>query len=351
MATILKKLRYMVGHPRYLFSSTKYLMDHCLIILSLQFWSVVSLFSKKGEPPPIKNYQGGGSDTVVGSFWSVHTVVGPRLAIVRTAHQSKKYLEWRFSVYPLFREFMELWGNHDNQVLLDYGCGPGNDLVGFLAYTNARKVIGIDISEKALGFASQRIAIHNVDPSRIELMCISGSATSIPIEDNTIDYIYCEGVLHHTTNPEDLIKEFYRVLKPGSHACIMVYNRDSIWFHLYTAYELMIIQNKFSGMNVYEAFAKTTDTEECPIARCYQAQEFISICNEASFDTEYIGGYFSQLELNLLKKYEQIALPDERLSEGHKDFLRSLVLDENGFPLYRGKHAGIGGVYKLYKAA
>jgi ubiquinone/menaquinone biosynthesis C-methylase UbiE len=341
----------MIEHPGSLFSSVKHLTGQCFVMLSLPFWSAVSLFSKKGELPRIKNYQCGGSNTVVDSFWGIHTVVGPRLALVRTAYQSKKYLDWRFSVYPFFREFMELWGKHDNQVILDYGCGPGNDLVGFLVYTNARKVIGIDISEKALGFASRRIALHNVDANRIELVCISDSATTIPIEDNAIDYIYCEGVLHHTTCPEDLIKEFHRVLKPGSQACIMVYNRDSIWFHLYTAYEQMIIRNRFSGMNIYEAFAKTTDTEECPVARCYQAQEFIAICNEAGFDAEYVGGYFSRLELNLFKKYRRVALRDDRLGAEHKDFLKSLVLDEKGFPMYRGKHAGIGGVYKLYKPA
>lgn len=313
------------------------------------FWNLIPMFVIKGKPPLIRDTEPTDSSTAVDSFWNTYTVIGPKLARVKTAYQSRKYLEWRFSAYPLFREFMGLWGNHDNQVILDYGCGPGNDLVGFLVCTGAKKVIGVDISGKALRFASKRLALHNIDNRRVELIRISDKADKIPIEDSSIDYIYCEGVLHHTSSPEKIIKDFHRVLKPGGQACIMVYNDDSIWLHLYVAYEQMILQNQFQGLNVHEAFGKTTDSAECPIARCYKAQQFIEICNEAGFNAEYIGGYFSNLELALLKKYGQTALKDARLGTEHKDFLKTLVIDARGFPQYRGKHAGIGGVYKLLK--
>ena len=347
---IIKIIKFIISILHRGYNTLKRLAGFFLNMLSLLFWNFISLFSKKGKPPPIKNLEHAGSATVVDSFWNIHTVIGSELDRVKTAHQSKKYLEWRFSVYPLFKDFMQLWGNHDNQVVLDYGCGPGNDLVGFLVYTRAKRVIGVDISEKALRFASKRLALHNIDNERVELIRISDNAAKIPIEDNTIDYVYCEGVLHHTTAPEEIIKEFNRVLKPRGQACIMVYNNDSIWFHLYVAYEQMILQDRFPGLNVYQAFEKTTDTEECPVARCYKPQEFIDICEKAGFRAEYVGGYFSLLELELLKKYHQAALSDERLGIEHKDFLKNLVLDEKGFPQYKGKHTGIGGVYNLYKA-
>jgi ubiquinone/menaquinone biosynthesis C-methylase UbiE len=74
-----------------------------------------------------------------------------------TANESLHYLEECFKEYPLYRELMDVWGKHDDEVILDYGCGPGNDLVGFLAYSGAQKVIGIDVSKKALELASQRL--------------------------------------------------------------------------------------------------------------------------------------------------------------------------------------------------
>jgi ubiquinone/menaquinone biosynthesis C-methylase UbiE len=346
MTTLRDRFRIAARYPDL---AVEFIADGILLGLSAPFWSLVAVFQRKGEPPPIKHYQGAVDHTQVDSFWNVHTIIGRRLATVKTAHQDKKYLQWRFSVHPLFKEFMKLWGKHDDHVILDYGCGPANDLVGFLVYTKAKKVIGIDISEKALEFASRRLALHRIDPQRVELIHISDSATTLPIDDNSVDYIYCEGVLHHTTSPEATLREFRRVLKPGSQACVMVYNCDSLWLHLYVAYDQMVLQNKFSGMNIYDAFAKTTDGEACPIARCYKAHEFISTCKDAGFRAEYVGGYFWETEVNLYKMYKQSALQDKRLGEEHKDFLRNLTFDEKGYPKYQGKHAGIGGVYRLYK--
>src|SRR5215475_4593523 len=94
--------------------------------------------------------------TPVDVYWGEHTV---NSVPFKTADESLKYLQWRSEQYPAFHEFMQLYGNHDDQVVLDYGCGPGNDLVGFLVYTNAKEVIGIDVSEKALGLAMQRLAL------------------------------------------------------------------------------------------------------------------------------------------------------------------------------------------------
>jgi hypothetical protein len=34
---------------------------------------------------------------------------------------------------------------------LDYGCGPGNDVVGFLLHTNAKQVIGMDVFAEGVG--------------------------------------------------------------------------------------------------------------------------------------------------------------------------------------------------------
>jgi hypothetical protein len=160
--------------------------------------------------------------------------------------------------------------------------------------------------------------------------------------------------LHHTSHPEALLKEFHRILKPGAEARVMVYNRDSVWVHLYAAYERLVLENAFPGKNVYEIFHRTVDVEDdgtgnCPIARCHNWEEFSRLCEETGFRTGYLGGYHSDVELNAIKKYLPQALQDERLAEEHRRFLASLVMDERGFPMYEGQHAGLGGVYRLFK--
>lgn len=284
--------------------------------------------------------------TSVDEYWSEHTVNSKPF---RSADQSEAYLKWRANSYPLFTEFMNLYGNHDDEVILDYGCGPGNDLVGFSIYTRAKKIVGVDVSQKALELARDRLALHKVAPERLQLIQAADSESSIQLEDETVDYVHCAGVLQHTSNPQNLLMEFHRVLKPDSSGCVMVYNKQSLWLHLYTAYVRMILENAFPGLTPYEAFSKNVDGVECPLARCYTQQEFVAMCSAAGFQAEYLGGYFSDVELKSFKKYGQAAINDTRLEDEHRDFLKSLVIDEQGYPKYDGKHVGIGGVYNLRK--
>jgi ubiquinone/menaquinone biosynthesis C-methylase UbiE len=317
--------------------------------------SVLERFGLRGAPQPepvpqeellpVKKVETE-KKTIVDSYWGEHTVNSKPF---RTARESEDYLVWRVSVYPKLKELMNLYGEHDGEVILDYGCGPGNDVVGFAIHTGAKKVIGIDVSPKALALANHRLALHGVSPDRIELIQSSDSQTKVPLEDSSVDYINCAGVLHHTSDPSALLKEFHRILRPGSRACIMVYNRESIWFHLFTAYERMIVQGAFQGLSVEEAFSRNTDGENCPIARCYSAEEFIASCQEAGFDCEYAGGYLSDTELNSYKKYGKKALGDKRLADEHKEFIAALTFDPEGLPHYQQHYAGIGGVYWLHK--
>jgi|SRR5687768_3951121 len=314
------------------------------------FWSITGKFNKTGPLPSIDKFNADFA-TEVDSFWGEHIVDS---TLFKSALQSKKHLEWRAGQYPLFAEFMNHYGKHDGQVILDYGCGPGNDLVGYSIYTNAKKIIGIDISTKALRSAQHRLSLHQVDPKRIQLIQSSDTATRIPLEDESIDYMQCLGVLHHTSHPHALLNEFHRILRHGMEARVMVYNRDSVWLHLHVAYEKLILQNAFPRKNAYEIFHQTVDIEadgtgRCPVARCHNWEEFSSICEQSGFRTEYLGGYLSDVELNAMKKYLPEALSDKRLLAEHRDFLASLRTDKNGFPMYEGKHAGIGSVYRLFK--
>jgi len=284
----------------------------------------------------------------VDAYWNRHTVNSTPF---KSAQESSAYLEWRFGEYPLFREFMGLYGDHDGETVLDYGCGPGNDLVGFLTCSRAAKVIGVDVSEKALNLARERLALHEIDPSRFALIRKTDADSRVPLDPASVDYLYCEGVLHHPTDPGAILREFARVLKSGGASVIMVYNKDSVWRHLYTAYMKVIVENAFPGLSLDDAFARNTDGEECPISRSYRSGEFASMCRGAGFEVEYRGGYLSKWELRVLAEQGAAALADPRLPQEQREFLKGLTADEMGYPLYGGKHAGIGGVYALRKLA
>ena len=287
---------------------------------------------------------GGGDLTRVESYWGRHTVNTLNLW---TRRGSRRQLAQRFEQYPLFREFSGLWGDHDGEVVLDYGCGPGNDLTGFALYTGARKIVGIDVSDKALGLASDRLALHGVERERVRLIHSHDTDEQIPLEDESVDYLQSQGVLHHVSDPEAALSQLRRVLKPGGRGCVMVYNRESLWFHLYVAYGLMVREETFPGLSVDEAFTRSTDGPDCPISRNYRGPEFVAICEAAGFEAEYLGGYLSAVEMDALAEDLRRAIADDRLADEHRDFLRALTYDASGYPMYEGMHAGIGGTYRL----
>jgi SAM-dependent methyltransferase len=282
----------------------------------------------------------------VDRYWTRHLV---RSEGFGSAAESAEYLEWRFGEYPLFREFSGLWGEHDGEVVLDYGCGPGNDVVGFLIHTGAAEVIGIDVSPRALELARGRIALHDVDPGRFRLIQVSDAEHAIPLEDGTVDFFQSQGVLHHTSDPEAILREIHRVAKPGVKGRVMVYNRASVWFHLFAAYQVKLVDGLYADLSDEDAFQHTTDGPDCPIALCYEPDDFVALCERAGFDAEFLGGYPSRHELEVLGRRREAAIADERLGAEHREFLRELEADGDGYPTWRGRHAGVGGSYALVR--
>jgi SAM-dependent methyltransferase len=308
-------------------------------------WERVRLGSPRGIP--VADMRLDARHDEVEAFWTAHTV---RDEAFRAARESSEYLEWRFAEYPLLREFMALWGQHDGHTVLDYGCGPGNDTTGFLIGSNAARVIGMDVSPRALALCRQRLMLHRVDPDRVRLFLVSDSEPRIPLEDGSVDHVNCGGVLHHTSFPDELLAEFYRVLRPGGTANIMVYGHDSIFVHLYVGYILRLRERRFDGTGLDDAFAACADGGGCPIARAYLVEDFSQMCRAAGLEVDYVGGYLSLDELRWLRHDLDRALASE-LEEESKGFLSSLTMDSEGMPMHQGKYAGLSGVYRLFKPA
>lgn len=297
----------------------------------------------------------------VSEYWTGHTVHDDWFI---SAEESLKYREWIFSVYPYYRVFADMDRKHSGETILDYGCGPGNDLTWYSQKTNPERIIGIDVSRPALENSQFRMALHGVKKDKCRLIQIDEATPIIPLDDESVDFISCQGVLMHTSFPEKILEEFYRILKSkegngDNNVCIMVYNRESIWFHLYVAYYLRYVDSspiecsldEAGKMSLDEIFRMSTDGPGCPLARCWSPDNFLKMCKDAGFcKVVYQGGYPNSLEPKLAKKYITEALADERVEEEHKAFLRGIQFDENDYPINM-EHISccIGGVYRLWK--
>lgn len=276
------------------------------------------------------------------SYWTSHMVPTDDWP---DAESSKEHFFWRNAQYPGYIELMPVSGA-DGKVVVDYGCGPGNDLVGFSEFSKPARLIGVDVSTTALETSKKRLALHG---KSAELIRIMEDDNHIPLESDSVDLVHSSGVLHHAKNLESAIAEIRRILKPGGKFQVMVYNYDSLWLHLYTAYTHQIETGMYRNLSILEAFQRTTDGSDCPISHCYRPADFIEKIENLGFAGRFKGASISILELESLPK-RWAAIRSRSLAREHRDFLSALQFNQSGHPTINGAVAGIGACYEFVKS-
>jgi ubiquinone/menaquinone biosynthesis C-methylase UbiE len=275
------------------------------------------------------------------AYWTVNMVVNETF---NSPEDSLRHFHWRNAQYPGYIDLMPVRG-HDGKIVLDYGCGPGNDLVGFSVFSEVKKLYAVDVSPTALEAAKKRLSLHN---KHADFIKIDENENIIPIPSNSVDYIHASGVLHHCANLNLVLSELHRILKNDGRMSVMVYNYSSIWLHLYVAYIQQLYYGRFKEEPLLEAFRKSTDGGYCPVSHCYAPDSFLALMQQHGFKGEFRGAAISLMEMKILeKRFDAIA--DRRLDEEHRDFLSELTFNEKGIPLYRGSVAGIDACYLFEK--
>ena len=95
-----------------------------------------------------------------------------------------------------------------NKIVLDAGCGSGK-FSCTIAKFGARKVYGLDLSELAVSFANKQKNKRNYSK---KIIYKAASLVKLPIKSKSIDVVFSNGVVHHTSDYEKCIKEFNRIL-------------------------------------------------------------------------------------------------------------------------------------------
>jgi arsenite methyltransferase len=101
--------------------------------------------------------------------------------------------------------------------VIDLGSGAGNDCFVARALTGETgKVIGVDFTDQMIAKASvnaEKLGFHNVE-FRL------GDIEEMPVSDNIADVVVSNCVLNLVPNKSNVLKEVYRVIKPGGHFSI-----------------------------------------------------------------------------------------------------------------------------------
>ncbi len=125
--------------------------------------------------------------------------------------------DWKDYEY-LFKDI----NNLQNKVVLDFGCGPGRNIV---KYNNTfLKMDGVDLGKNNLNNAKLWISHNNMDINNTKLILCNGIDLQ-NIEDSHYDIIMSTICMQHICVHEirfNYFKEFYRVLKPNGYITIQM---------------------------------------------------------------------------------------------------------------------------------
>ncbi len=110
--------------------------------------------------------------------------------------------------------------------VLDMGCGSGRYTIA-LARAGAASVVGVDLGSRSVESAralADRVGLTNVQ-------FVVGDVLKLEFEDQAFDFVFCNGVLHHTTDMEGAIRELHRVLRPEGQAFLYLYADGGLFWY------------------------------------------------------------------------------------------------------------------------
>lgn len=122
---------------------------------------------------------------------------------------------------------------------LDLGCGLGLQTAALRH--RGYEVIGVDPSVGLLAAGQERLGASPV---------LAGSALELPFADESLDFVYTIGVLHHLPGrafQEGAVREVSRVLKPGGLLLVHESNPRNPLFRFYMGYLFPILKSIDEG--------------------------------------------------------------------------------------------------------
>lgn len=141
--------------------------------------------------------------------------------------------------------------------VLDVACGTGEFAKLLLAKNPQQSITGIDISQKMLGIAEDKLQAY----SNVNLY--NTSVTSLPFADDSFDIVICASAFHYFASPQEALFQMKRVLKPEGKLIILDWCRD------------------YFLLKIVDAFLKITDSAH---QQCYTQSELNRMLSTANLN-------------------------------------------------------------------
>jgi len=177
-------------------------------------------------------------------------------------HRYNEYAAWM----PRLMGFEDFRGAR----LLEIGCGMGTDLLQFSR--GGARCVGIDLTPRSIEITQHRFKLYG---ARGAFMISDGE--HLPFCDESFDVVYSNGVLHHTPDTEEAIREVHRVLRPSGTAKVMLYHRNSLNYWLEIVVRRGVLGAEFlrgrSAEEIMSRVIEYSDHEARPLVKVYSRRE------------------------------------------------------------------------------
>jgi SAM-dependent methyltransferase len=114
-----------------------------------------------------------------------------------------------------YRRFFRQLELDAGKAALDVASGSGGP-ASFMAHTTGCHVTGVDINEHAINTANETARAAGLT-SRLKFVHTNASKP-LPFEDASFDAIVCIDSIHHFLDRREVLRDWYRILKPGGRA-------------------------------------------------------------------------------------------------------------------------------------
>lgn len=161
------------------------------------------------------------------------------------------------------------------KIAADIGAGTGFISEGLL--NKNVNVIAVDQSDEMLNLLREKFSNHK------NLKCIQGVGENIPLENNTVDYVFANMFLHHVENPDIVIKEMERILKLGGKLVITDLDEHDFEFLKTEQYDVWMGFNRkdivkwFEDAGFKNVSVNCVGSNCCADSKCGQSKASISI--------------------------------------------------------------------------
>jgi SAM-dependent methyltransferase len=177
-------------------------------------------------------------------------------------HRYEEYAPWMPSVMG-FDQFK-------GKRLLEVGCGMGTDLLQFAR--GGALCAGVDLTPRSVEISSLHFGLYDM---RADFVLADGER--LPFADESFDVVYSNGVLHHTPDTAQAVRELHRVLRPGGLAKVMLYHRNSLYYWTEIILHRGLLRGHFlrghSPEEIMSRYVEYSEHEARPLVKVYSRRQ------------------------------------------------------------------------------